>query len=66
MSDICLHFLHEHVVLFARLYRCEAECFMSDSLDRPGYNEIPGAERRLPVKQQMWLDSLSLPSLPTS
>lgn len=66
MSDICLHFLYKHVVLFACLYHCEAECFMSDSLDRPGYNEIPGAERRLPVKQQMWLDSLSIPSLPTS
>lgn len=39
---------------------------MSDSLDRVGYNEIPGAERRLPVKQQMWLDSFCVPSLPTS
>lgn len=48
------------------MYRCATECSMSDSLDRVGYNEIPGAERRLPVKQQMWLDSLSLPSLPTS
>lgn len=48
------------------LYRCVAECFMKDSLDRPGYNEIPGAERRQPVKQQMWLDSLSLHILPNS
>lgn len=56
----------KHAVVFACMYHCVSECFMSDSLDRPGYNEIPGAECRLPVKQQMWLDSLSLPSLPTS
>lgn len=60
------YFVYKHAVLSACMFHCVAECFMSDSLDRPGYNEIPGAERRLPVKQQMWLDSLSLPSLPTS
>lgn len=34
-----------------------------EGLDRVGYNELPGAERRLSVKQQMRLDSLTLPSL---
>lgn len=34
-----------------------------EGLDRVGYNELPRAERRLPVKQQMRLDSLTLPSL---
>lgn len=46
-------FIHKHAVLFRCVYHCVTECFMSDSLDRPGYNEIPGAECSLPVKQQM-------------
>lgn len=41
---------------------CDREC-QREGLDRVGYNELPRAERRLPVKQQMRLDSLTLPSL---
>lgn len=54
--DCCLAW--ERSVLF--VWMCGWCFFMSDSLDRPGYNEIPGAECMLPMKQQMWLDLLGL------
>ena len=58
---MCLHFCLKACSLFMYMLHCVAEYFMNNSLNWPGNNEIPWAERRLPVKQQMWLDSLSLP-----
>lgn len=61
MSDMCLHCC----LSMQSCLRCVTEHFMSDSLHRVGYNELPGAERGLPVKQQMRLDLFSVASLLT-
>lgn len=54
----CFIFVKKATVLFACFFVCVVECFWRNSPNRPGNNEIPGAERRQTVQQQMWLDSL--------